>query len=105
MKHKTLSKVITAVLCVVMLMSLFPSAALAVDGWETSNVTYSGTSFGTNGYYNVISQKEYTLIPGAATETEMVINNSSGNRRQVMHIIEVDPSSRAIMASTKTCPM
>ena len=50
MKHKTLSRVITAVLCVVMLVSLFPTAALAIDGWETSNVTYSGTTFGTNGY-------------------------------------------------------
>ena len=60
---------------------------------EWDNVVYDGASFGTNGYYNVISQKEYTLVPGAVTETEMVINNSSGTRRQVMHIMEVDPSN------------
>ena len=89
MKHTTLSKVITAVLCVAMLFSLFPAVVFA----EWDNVVYDGASFGTNGYYNVISQKEYTLVPGAATETEMVINNSSGTRRQVMHIMEVDPSN------------
>lgn len=88
MKHTTLSKVISAVLCVAMLFSLLP---VAVYAWD--NVVYDGATFGTNGYYNVISQKEYTLVPGAATETEMVINNSSGTRRQVMHIIEVDPSN------------
>ncbi|MBQ6540170.1 MAG: phosphodiester glycosidase family protein [Oscillospiraceae bacterium] len=89
MKRKLPSKIVSFALCVVMFVSLLPMSALAA--WN--NVVYNGTTFGTNGYYNVISKKEFTLVPGAATETEMVINNSAGNRRQVMHIIEVDPSN------------
>ena len=89
MNRKQLGKVIALLLSFVMLISVFPVAAFA----EWDNTVFDGTSFGTDGYYNVISQKEYTLVPGAATETEMVINNSAGNRRQVMHIIEVDPSN------------
>ncbi len=38
-------------------------------------------------------EKDYTLVPGAATETEMVLNNATGTRRQVLHIIELDPSN------------
>jgi len=53
----------------------------------------TGDKIGTNGYYKVLSKKEYDLVPGAATETEMVINNATNDRRQVLHIIEVDPSN------------
>ena len=49
--------------------------------------------FGTNGYYKIISKKDYTLVPGAAIEYEMVLNNEAGTRRQVIHVIEVDPSN------------
>ena len=52
-----------------------------------------GAKIGTNDYYNVISRKDWNLVPGAASETELVINNSTGTRRQVLHIIEVDPSN------------
>lgn len=83
------SKVLAALLCVALLASVVPFSAFAT--WN--NVTYSGTSFGTNGYYTVISQNDYVLVPGAATETEMVLNNAAGNRRQVLHIVEVDPSN------------
>ena len=88
--HKSL-KVVAVVLSVFMLFSAIPMTAFAA--WQDENVVYEGNTFGTNGYYNVISKKDYTLVPGAATETEMVINNSAGNRRQVMHIMEVDPSN------------
>ncbi|MBR3145554.1 MAG: hypothetical protein IKF53_06685 [Clostridia bacterium] len=76
-----------------MLISLIPSAFAAIPGWAENNVVFSGTLFGTNGYYNVISKKDYTLVPGAATETEMVLNNAAGSCRQVLHIAEVDPSN------------
>ena len=94
MKHKLTKKVIALVLAMMLLIGVVPTTAFAsIANWEQNNVVFEGTSFGTNGYYNVISKKDYTLVPGAATETEMVINNSTGNRRQVMHIIEVDPSN------------
>jgi len=43
-------------------------------------------------YYTILSQKEYVLCDGAV-EGEIVINNDDGNRRQVLHVIEVDPSN------------
>ncbi len=94
MNRHTPIKVISVIVSVVMLISMIPATVFAaIPNWEQSNSAFDGTSFGTNGYYNVISQKDYTLVPGAATETEMVINNSAGNRRQVMHILECDPSN------------
>ena len=65
----------------------------AIQNWQENNVVFDGTKFGTNGYYNVISKKDYVLVPGAAVESEIVLNNAAGNRRQVLHIIEVDPSN------------
>ena len=88
-QSKTLAKVTALVLTAVMLVTMLPMAVFA--DWD--NVTYDGTTFGTDGYYNVISKKDYVLVPDAATETEMVLNNAAGNRRQVLHIIEVDPSN------------
>ena len=66
-------------------------AAIAEE--ETNEVVYKDGKFGYNGYYNVISRKDWTLVPGAAIEYEIVLNNANGNRRQVIHVIEVDPSN------------
>ncbi len=60
---------------------------------EKTGVYYDGKKFGLNGYYNQISRKDYVLVPGAAIEYEMVLNNDAGTRRQVIHVIEVDPSN------------
>ncbi len=91
MIHNKMAKVVSLLLCAVMLLGTFPITAFAA--WEDENVVFEGTKFGTNDYYNVISKKDYVLVPGAATETEMVLNNADGTRRQVLHIIEVDPSN------------
>ena len=88
-KVNLFSRVMAAVLCVMMIMGNISLGAFA----EWNNVTYDQATFGTDGYYKVISQKDYVLVPGAATETEMVLNNATGTRRQVLHIIEVDPSN------------
>ena len=94
MTHSKASRAMAVVLCVIMFASVLPMTAFAsLANWGTENVVFDGTSFGTNGYYNVISKKDYTLVPGAATETEMVLNNATGSRRQVLHIAEVDPSN------------
>ena len=70
------------------------SEVAAIAEEEPKNeVIYKDGKFGYNGYYNVISRKDYVLVPGAAYEYEMVLNNDAGNRRQVIHVIEVDPSN------------
>ena len=66
-------------------------AAIAEE--ETNEVVYKDGKFGYNGYYNVISRKDWTLVPGAAIEYEIVLNNAGGTRRQVIHVIEVAPSN------------
>ena len=91
---KTITRVATFVLALVMVVGLFPASAFAtIANWAENNVVYDGKTFGTNGYYNVISKKDYVLVPGAAVESEIVLNNAAGTRRQVLHIIEVDPSN------------
>ena len=92
--QKPLVRVATFALAIVMLIGILPMTALAaISNWAENNVIFDGTSFGTNGYYNVISKKDYVLVPGAAVESEIVLNNAAGNRRQVLHVIEVDPSN------------
>ena len=91
---KTTNRVVACVIAFVMILSVLPmSAFAAIPNWEKENVVFEGTSFGTNGYYNVISKKDYVLVPGAAVESEIVLNNAAGTRRQVLHVIEVDPSN------------
>ena len=87
-------RVVAVIIALLMVICALPMNVFAsIANWEENNVVFDGTSFGTNGYYNVISKKDYTLVPGAAVESEMVLNNSTGTRRQVLHIIEVDPSN------------
>ena len=94
MTRKTTTRIVTIVLCIAMLIGVIPMSALAsIPNWADNNVVYDGETFGTNGYYNVISKKDYVLVPGAAVESEIVLNNAAGNRRQVLHVIEVDPSN------------
>ena len=92
--QKTFIRVVTFALTFMMIVGVLPlSVFAAIPNWEENNVIFDGTSFGTNGYYNVISKKDYVLVPGAAVESEIVLNNTAGTRRQVLHIIEVDPSN------------
>ena len=92
--RKTIARIMMLVMLALTMVGFLPIAAsAAIPNWDSNNVVFTGTSFGTNGYYNVISKKDYVLVPGAAVESEMVLNNANGNRRQVLHIIEVDPSN------------
>ncbi len=59
---------------------------------EEQDITYSGgLQFGMTDcdYYNIIESNKYTLVPGA-TEYQYILNDDSGSRRQVVHVIEVD---------------
>ena len=88
------NRVLALIISIVMIFCALPVTAFAaIPNWENENVVFEGTSFGTNGYYNVISKKDYVLVPGAAVESEIVLNNATGTRRQVLHVIEVDPSN------------
>ena len=77
---KCFRRITVALLSLVMFMGLLPMSALA--DFDTAV---------TGGYYTILSEKDYVLCDGA-TETEIVLNNNDGNRRQVLHVIEVDPN-------------
>ena len=93
MNKKRLSKGLALLLALIMLASVFPGTAMA---W---NITYDrdvGSS-----YYNLISQREWDIAPGIV-ETEMVLNNDAGTRRQVVHTATIDVNRTCTPGSRKT---
>ncbi len=83
--NKKISVVVSWILCVMMVVSVLPMSAFAAS----FDTTVTGD------YYSVISKHEYTLAPGAS-ETEIVLNNSAGTRRQIAHVMEVDTKNPTI---------
>ena len=81
MKKTLLSKILTMLLAVVMLVSVLPMNIFAATIYDDSN--------GGSDYYNVISEKEWDIAPGVK-EYEQVLNNDAGTRRQVVHTAVVD---------------
>ncbi len=78
MEHK-IKRVFAFLLSVLMLMSTVPFSASAAE------------SIG-DGYYSIISETNWDIAPGIA-ETEYILNNDAGSRRQVVHVMEVDLSN------------
>ncbi|MBQ3069419.1 MAG: phosphodiester glycosidase family protein, partial [Clostridia bacterium] len=79
-------KAVALFAAVMMLATMLPISAFAAMSFD---VTAS------DGYYTVISNNEYSLAPGA-TESEIVVNNSEGSDRKVVHVFEVDPTEETI---------
>ncbi len=74
------SKVIAFLLCLSMLICAVPFSALAAVEYD---------EIAESDYYKLISQKDWELAPGIV-ESEIVLNNDAGDRRQVLHVVEVD---------------
>ncbi len=82
---QTFKRGVSLVLAFVMVLGIFgmiPFSAKAND--YTLNSTTS-----TDGYYNLISKKDWDIAPGI-TESEIVLNNDDGTRRQVLFVMEAD---------------
>ncbi len=86
MRKNTFIKVIASALAVLTMISVFPIASLAAS----FDVSVS------NDYFTVISNKTYKLADGA-TESEIVLNNATGNDRKVVHVFEVDTKNENIL--------
>ena len=80
--QKPISRILVVLLAVSMLISVFPMNAFAF------NTNYSDSNGGSD-YYNVISKRDWDIAPGVK-ETEVVLNNDAGTRRQVLHTAVVD---------------
>ncbi len=83
---KTFKKSVSCLLVFLMVLSIFtmvPFTAFAANDY-TINSTES-----TDDYYNLISKKDWDIAPGI-TESEIVLNNDAGSRRQVLFVMEAD---------------
>ena len=78
MKH-TFTRIIATALCIMLLVSALSVAVSAANVYD-ENV---------DNYYSVVSKQDWDLSPGV-TESEIVVNNTSGSRRQVLHVVEAD---------------
>ena len=83
-----MKKIIAMALAILMLLSVLPMSVLAAE-----NDLNLGS--GSCDYYNLIEKNDYNLAPGAV-ESEIILNDDSGTRRQVVHVIEVDPNNKNI---------
>ncbi len=81
MKKSPFSKILAMLLVVLMLVGTLHLNVFAASIYDQSN--------GGSEYYNVISEKHWDLAPGIK-ETEIILNNDSGTRRQVLHTATVD---------------
>ena len=85
MNKRTL-KVISLFLCTLMMLAMVAPTVAYATSFDTAS---------TGDYYSIISKHEYTLAPGA-TETEIVLNNDEGTRRQIAHVMEIDTKNPTI---------
>ena len=81
--NQTFKKIISLTLALVMFIGVFSAMPLTSFA---ATIDYAEED---DDYYKVISQKNWELAPGIV-ESEIVINNDAGDRRQVMHVVEVD---------------
>ena len=56
-----------------------------------ASIKYDDNHGGTN-YYQLISKRDWDLAPGIE-ETEVVLNNADGTRRQVVHTVKIDKNN------------
>jgi len=65
------------------MFSLARSSSTGVNDYTINSTT------STDNYYNLISKKDWAIAPGI-TESEIVLNNDAGSRRQVLFVMEAD---------------
>ena len=94
MKKHALLRTLSLLLVVWMLVGIFSPTIMAVSIYDQSQ--------GGSDYYNVISEKNWNIAPGVQ-ETELVLNNDEGTRRQVLHtaIIDVNNPYVKVIPGTK----
>lgn len=106
MKTKQI-RFLSAVLAVIMLIGIMPLGAMAAGinpgtGKVSAVTTESGKGMVGDDYNNVISQRNYPIIPGV-TETNVILNDATGTNQNMCYAMEVDLSSSvaSVMPSYK----
>ena len=80
---RTYKQILAFVLSMIMILSVMPMSVFAANDYDI-NSTES-----TDDYYNLISKRDWDIAPGI-TESEIVLNNDDGSRRQVLFVMEAD---------------
>ena len=75
-----------SVLALMLVFMLLPYNAFAAVQFDVNG------SDKNDGYYSVISKQDWDIAPGIS-ESEIVLNNGEGTRRQVLHVMEADMNS------------
>jgi len=83
MKKIRISRILAMVLALVLVICAFPMNAFAMT------IEYDPDRVENDDYYKLISKKDWELAPGIL-ETEIVLNNEEGSKRQVVHSVKVD---------------
>ena len=83
MTKRFFSKFLAMTLVVVMFVGGLPISTWAAEAWD-----YNADAL-EDDYYKLISKKDWELAPGIQ-ETEIVLNNADGSKRQVVHSVKVD---------------
>ena len=95
--RRQLEKLMAMILSVIMMFGILPMSASAAFDYAHNEAVSS------DDYYDIISKNDWDIAPGI-TETEIVLNNEAGDRRQVVHLMEADisnPYTRVISSYTK----
>ena len=85
MRH-TFKKSVSFALSLAMIFGIL--ATLPFTAFAANDYTINSTT-STDNYYNLISKKDWDIAPGI-TESEIVLNNDDGSRRQVLFVMEAD---------------
>ncbi len=78
-----MKKLLAMALAVLMVLTQVPLAALAANDYAINS------SESSDDYYNLISKTDWDIAPGI-TESQIVLNNDDGSRRQVLFVMEAD---------------
>ncbi len=79
---------------IVLLLTLFMALSVSSVAFAANDYTINSTT-STDNYYNLISKKDWNIAPGI-TESEIVLNNDSGSRRQVLFVMEADANNEYV---------
>ncbi len=97
MKQTQGKRFLSLLLCVMMVLSLMPITAFAEE--TSGKITFDGSD---DGYNILMSKKDYAIAPGV-TESNLILNDSTGQNQNKAYVFQVDSGAETAytMASYK----
>ena len=89
---QAIKKSVSLMLVLMMVLGIF--AGTSINAFAANDYTINSTT-STDDYYNLISKKDWDIAPGI-TESEIVLNNDDGTKRQVLFVMEADMNNEYV---------